>query len=312
MPRVSVVIPTYNRKEWLSETIRSVLAQTYKDYEILVVDHGSTDGTAEAVDKEFGGSVRYSALANCPLPACPRNAGIRAARGDYVAFLDSDDLWLPEKLERQVGGLDADPRLGWSYGNARWFGPGVVPGTIQTGAWQFRSGMVFRSLLMGNFIPSCTVVVRRKCLEEVGGFDMTPALRSAEDYELWLRLAARFPLHAVRKVVARYRVSESQISRDPADGFGPEQLALEMVKDKIGVAPETHRKALSALHLRYFRYAVFSRPAEASAHLDTAAALDPRSGRSRLYRAVWALGGVAGMRRWIDWERRIKRAAAGP
>jgi glycosyltransferase involved in cell wall biosynthesis len=307
MPKVSVVIPTYNRREWLTEAVDSVLRQSYADYEIIVADHGSTDGTAAAMKKIFGEKVRLLSLENCPLPACPRNHGIRAAKGEYVAFLDSDDLWLPDKLESQIPAMEANPEWGWSYGNAERFGPGVSPGTVETGAWQLYSGDVFRRLMLGNFIPSCTVVARRKCLEEAGGFDETAALRSAEDYELWLRLASRYRLHAVPRVVARYRVSEGQISKDPADGFEPERLALEKVRSKIGVDEEIYRRALAALHLRYFRYTVFSNSTKAARHLAEAVAQRASLPRLPVYRVLWTIGGAGIVRIWIGWERSLKR-----
>ena len=174
MPKVSIIIPTYNRKDLLLEALSSVFTQQYTDFEIIVVDHGSTDGTAAWVRETYGPRVRCLELPYCPLPACPRNAGIAAALGSYIAFLDSDDIWLPNKLALQVQALESAPQAGWSYGNARRFGDPSQENVLEIGRWQFHTGRVFNYLLEGNFIPTCTVMVRKSCLEEVGSFDMTP------------------------------------------------------------------------------------------------------------------------------------------
>src|SRR5258708_6037496 len=162
MPKVSVIIPTYNRKDTLGEAIDSALHQTYKDIEILVMDHGSTDGSFEWVTKTYGEAIRAIRLEYCPLPACPRNRGIEAAKGDYVAFLDSDDLWLPQKLELQMKVLESHSDIGWSYGKAERFGAGIQDGTPEVAWWQLRSGHILRDLLKNSFIPCCTVVLRKR------------------------------------------------------------------------------------------------------------------------------------------------------
>jgi glycosyltransferase involved in cell wall biosynthesis len=307
MPKVSVIIPTYNRKDTLPEAIDSVLQQTYQDFEIIVVDHGSTDGSAAMVTARYGKSIRVLETEFCPYPACPRNRGIQVAEGTYIAFLDSDDLWRPHKLAMQIDALESDHSLGWSYGKAERFGQGVPAGTPEIGRWQVHTGNVLRALLMLNFIPSCTVLVRKECLDSVGHFDTTPGLRSAEDYECWIRLAARYPVHAVKNIIARYRVSSDNTSKTLTSRYGPEKLALELAASKLNLSPGLLQQAMASLHLRLFRYTLSTDSAAALSHLNKSLALNPRRFRTLLYKSIVALAGARAAQNFIKSEQWLKR-----
>ena len=225
-PAVSVVMPVYQGREHLSAAIESVLAQTFERFELLVVDDGSTDGSA-AIARTYAGRdprVHYRRQENSGQGAA-RNAGIGVARGEAVAFLDQDDIWLPEKLARQLplldvatvvysdtyilrdGGRSREERLsehldGWP-----------VPATLQ-------------SLIVGNTIPVLTALVPRRLLLAHGGFTSDPALQGVDDYDLWLRLAAAgvtftyFP-----EPLAVYRVHKAAMSADQV-GMASARLAL--------------------------------------------------------------------------------------
>lgn len=187
MPQVSVIIPTYNRKEYLQLAIESVLGQTYDDYEIIVVDDGSSDGTGAAIEARYGERVRYLWQENQG-ESVARNRGIELAQGDYLALLDSDDLWLPTKLARQVYAMDSDPiavltfALSWTVD-----GEGQVvdmPSLHQAGE---EPDLSLESLYLKNPIyGASTVMMRRAAVVEVGAFDR--AIRYGEDWDLWLRL----------------------------------------------------------------------------------------------------------------------------
>jgi len=190
IPTVSVVIPTYNRAEFLAQAIDSVLSQTCQDFEVIVVDDGSTDDTAQVVSA-YGDRVRYVPIPHSGLPAVARNAGLQVARGEYIAFLDSDDQWLPDKLTGQLEALDPLHNVSLVCSNALvWDGETDVP--LRTGLPEGRghSGHVLARLLEANFIITSTVVVRRSYLNQVGPFCESRQLRVGEDYDLWLRLAA--------------------------------------------------------------------------------------------------------------------------
>lgn len=226
-PQVSVIIPTYNRASFIAEAIRSVQEQSYADVEIIVADDGSTDDTPHVVS-QFGSAVIYLVLPHRGQPAATRNAGLRAAEGEYVAFLDSDDLFLPGKLALQLAAFEQHPEVGLVYSNGYFFrdDPGVPTGRALDGM-PTPSGDALADLLRGNFLTSPVVLIRRACLEAVGPFDEDPALFVAEDYELWLRVAARFPFVYVPGDVAAIRRQEGSISADVAALRSCALLALE-------------------------------------------------------------------------------------
>jgi GT2 family glycosyltransferase len=225
-PRVSVIIPTYNRAPCIAEAIRSVQAQTHPDVEIIVADDGSTDNTPDIVS-QFGQGVTYLHLSHRGQPAATRNVGLRAAKGEYVAFLDSDDLFLPGKLALQLAAFGRHPEAGLAYSNGYFFrdDPQVPIGRALDGM-PTPTGDALPDLLRGNFLTSPVVLVRRACLEAAGLFDEDPALFIAEDYELWLRLSAHFPFVYVPGDVAAIRRHRQSISRDVAALRGCALLAL--------------------------------------------------------------------------------------
>lgn len=207
-PLVSVVIPTYNRAGMLRGALQSVRWQTVKGLEIIVVDDGSTDETTRVVD-DFKPSVTYLTQRNQGVAAA-RNAGIRAARGRHIAFLDSDDVWLPRKTEHQLDYMQAHPEVGLLYGRMWSY-------HVQTPAERRLDppavARTFHELLNGpNTVTSSTVIVRRECFETVGVFQ--PHLRASEDHELWLRIARRFPIAFLDEPLAEYRRHDNSINAD--------------------------------------------------------------------------------------------------
>lgn len=208
MPKVSVIIPTYNREKLIGRAIESVLAQTHPAYEIIVVDDGSTDGTKSAL-APFNGKIKYVHQANAGI-AGARNRGIQESGGEYIAFLDSDDYWAPEKLAEQVRVLDACPKVGIVFApmpivNEK----GETLGRKPAGA----TGKNLRELLeFWGDLPTSTVMTRRECFKKAGVFD--PALPPMEDFDMWLRIARYYDLYEIEgKVLAYYyRHSEQATS----------------------------------------------------------------------------------------------------
>lgn len=209
-PLVSVIIPTFNRREWVVRAVDSVLAQTFTDIEVIVVDDGSSDGTGDLVRQRFGSDqrVHYLRQANAER-AVARNTGICAARGKYVAFLDSDDQWLPHKLARQVPLLESHPDLAFVFSGFAWIDEAderikEVLSECRDGKTQ---GDIFEELLISNVVGSLTVVARRSALDEAGMFNTDRRLIPfAEDWELWLRLAYRRQVGYVAEPLALHRV----------------------------------------------------------------------------------------------------------
>ncbi|MBI5650359.1 MAG: glycosyltransferase [Chloroflexi bacterium] len=209
MTRISVIIPCYNHAHYLGEAIQSARAQTYREVEIIVVDDGSTDHTAQ-VAAAFGESVRYIYQANAGLAAA-RNAGIRASTGEYIALLDADDLWHPEFLQTLAAILDRDPALGAVYCGSRFINargevlPQVITRTVPANA-------LHDALTGGEFFPPCAVLTRKSVFQRVGFFDET--LSASEDWDMWLRVAAQFPFAGISNVLALYRMHGNNMSRD--------------------------------------------------------------------------------------------------
>lgn len=209
MSLVSVIIPAYNQGHFLAEAVNSVLAQTYPLFEVIVVDDGSTDNTAVVAQSFTDPRVRYVYKKNGGLSSA-RNEGLRHAQGDFISFLDSDDCFLPEKLEILLAALEEHPPVGLVAGQS-----------IPVDEHGRHVGKRFdtplpedpRRLLLGNPLHVGSVLVRRTWQDKAGFFD--ESLRSYEDWDMWLRLArAGCPLHYVPQPVALYRFHTAQMTRD--------------------------------------------------------------------------------------------------
>jgi len=267
---VSVIIPAYNQGDYLADAVASVIGQTYGDLEIIVVDDGSTDDTAEIARSIDDGRLRYIYQKNRGLSGA-RNSGIRNSRGEYLTFLDSDDLFLPAKLKLLVGALEGRPDAGIAAGQA-------VP-IDERGE---RIGRVFDTplpddpvdLLLANPLHVGSVMLRRSWQEKVGYFD--ESLRSYEDWDMWLRLAvAGCPSIWVSEPVSLYRFHQAQMTR-----IGNQMTAATFaVLDKFFSRTDLTR-----------RWTACKDPAYSRAHLRAAAqayrARDYRHARDHIGRAV--------------------------
>ncbi len=183
-PEVSVIIPTYNRRVMVREAINSVLAQTAAPFELIVVDDGSSDGTAEDLARLGAESgIRIERMANRG-PAAARNRGVAIARAPLIAFLDSDDLWAPTKLERQLAFMSENPGCAISQSDETWIRNGrrVNPGMRH----RKRAGNFFVESLRTCLVSPSAVLMRKRLFDSIGGFDED--MTAAEDYDLWLRI----------------------------------------------------------------------------------------------------------------------------
>lgn len=205
MPRVSVILPVYNSAAYVSKAINSVLSQTFTDFDLIVVDDGSTDNTGEVVARIADSRVQYLKKNNQG-PSLARNMGIRNSIGEFVAFIDSDDCWLPNKLELQVRALNLSPEAGLVHSSVLIVSPENKLLRYDR-AWL--EGRVLYKLLLNNAIATSSVMVRRKVLEDVGlfapdsGSRLIPkeehdlsrnTMRRGEDWELWMRISSEYPI----------------------------------------------------------------------------------------------------------------------
>lgn len=206
-PKVSVVIPTYNRADCISEAIDSAIAQTYKDYEIIVVDDGSQDNTRDVL-KQYGDKIKYVYQENKG-EAGARNRGIKEAIGEYVAFLDSDDIWLKDKLEKQVKVLsNSNVDTGLVYCAMQVMQNKTLTHKILPSFPAFN----FNDLLIGHKCFSMSVLVRKECFERIGLFD--ESIKLGCDYEMWLRLTLRYKVEFISEPLAIYRKGDGNMSNN--------------------------------------------------------------------------------------------------
>lgn len=209
-PLVSVVIPTYNASRWIGETLESVLAQDFTDFEIIVVDDGSTDDTAQVV-AGYGERVCCIHKPNGGAGSA-RNVGIRAARGEYVAFVDADDLWAKEKLRLQLN-LLSRTGVAWVYSDALAFDDENGVSLYRLGRLVRQcSGDILESLFLADFIPSPTPIIRRTVFEHVGFFDENKTYQTTADWDMWLKIAAHYPIGLVSVPLAYYRVHSTSMT----------------------------------------------------------------------------------------------------
>ena len=254
---MSVIIPTHNSRRFLEDAIHSVLEQTFQDWELILVDDGSTDDTGEMAAELADPRIRYVYQHNRGSPAA-RNTGLKLARGEYIAFLDADDLWLPDKLEKQVAYLDSLPStVGLVYSNYEMWNPesrarlGPFPGVHGR-----PRGRVLSHLLRPGsfFIHPCASLIRREVFDTVGLFD--ESLRTFEDWELWVRIAAAYEIEAQDAVLTLYGQHPNQQTKDV------EQMYLYGVEAKLKVlrshilGPEDRRSLRRYLARHHCSYGV--------------------------------------------------------
>lgn len=209
-PMVSVVIATYNTAKYLPEAVRSVLLQTYNNYEIIVVDDGSTDGTDEVMEQfQSEEKVHYYVLKHGG-QAKTKNAGIMASKGDFVAFLDADDFWTIDKIEKQLPCFNRNDNIGIVYTNLTVLDQDG--GNRTSSDRKYYNGKITEPLLMDNFVTGMTSMVRRECFDVCGLFDET--LPMGIDYDLWLRLSTKYDFYYLNESTYVYRLWEGQLSKD--------------------------------------------------------------------------------------------------
>lgn len=259
-PLLSVIMPSYNTAHFIGEAIDSVINQDYPHIELIVVDDGSTDGTVETV-RAYGERIQLITQQNQG-SAAARNAGLAVARGELIAFLDSDDVWLPGKVRTQVEYLRRNPQVQMVYG--RWnvwkpeadgsFAPPTTlesekstsaepPGIVAEG-----SGWLYNRLLFASLLHTITVLARRSLIEAVGPFDT--ALKRGQDYDYWIRASRITEIHQIDRILAQYRLhGEGCIRKWPHENY--ERIVVEKALAQWGLeGPEGERTEANVIRHR--------------------------------------------------------------
>ena len=205
---ISVIIPTFNRKETLKRAIQSVVMQSYTPYEIIIIDDGSDDGTKEWLKDNFP-NVKYIYQMNSGVSSA-RNKGIKFARGDWIALLDSDDEWLPSKLKDQANEIELNPAAKFLHTNEIWIRNGVRVNQMKK--HKKYGGYIFEKCLDMCRISPSSVLIKKDIFDEIGMFDET--LKVCEDYDLWLRFASKYPVHFLdQPLIKKYGGHSDQLSK---------------------------------------------------------------------------------------------------
>ncbi|MEB3885634.1 glycosyltransferase [Lyngbya sp. CCY1209] len=247
MVSISVVIPTYNSEKSIQSTIQSVLNQTNTDWELIVIDDGSQDKTVEIISQINDPRIQILPYPNAGV-STSRNRGWEQAKGEFIAFLDHDDLWTSEKLESQLRALQEHPDAALAYS---WTDHCDDSGNlIARGRHLSWTGNVYSKLLVDNFLDTASnPLIRKVALDEVGGFD--PSINSSGEWDLWLRLAVRYPFVAVPESQVFHRISSSAMS---AQIESHKRECLEVTERAFARSPASLQHLKKASQANIYKY----------------------------------------------------------
>ena len=207
-------MPTYNHGRFIGDAINSVLNQTYKNFELITIDNYSKDDTEKIATSYKDDRIKYLKFRNNGIIAASRNYVIRHSRGESIAFLHSDDIWLPEKLEKQIRVFQISNETAMLYTRFKTIEGDVISNRIFPENGKYKSGNIFKSLYLRSFIACSSVVVKRNVLDQVGLFDTDPNLIAIEDTDLWLRIALKYIIKCTDDLpLLIYRIQSQRISQ---------------------------------------------------------------------------------------------------
>lgn len=293
-PAVSIVLATFNRLELLRSSVDSVLSQTFQDWELIIADDGSDETTKRFLESlERPRRVRVLWLNHSGRASVVRNAALREARGEYIAFQDSDDLWLPRKLEIQLASLRRNPERRWSHTKYRLIDVSGAPTewARRTGGWPTPGGWILDQLIRGETVIALpSVVACRRLLQEAGGFD--ERLNDTEDYELWLRLARRSEIDAVDELLTLVRRHGEHFSAKPIEAL---QAARYVIDQQLRSGDVEHLRSVLLRQRARVVVGLARSRAAAGRHRDAWAALLPGARYFWRYPQFWpgALAAIA-------------------
>lgn len=245
--KVSVIVTTYKRAHLVTETIGTILSQTFKDFELIIVDNYSKDNTDDVIKSYADERVRYFKHRNNGIIAVNRNYGISKSQGEYIAFCDDDDLWFPEKLQKQVQELEKDSQIGLVCNNEIAFDYRGDHGVLIKTRLKDRD-LSFESLVETNYVSSSTVMVRKAVLDDVGMLDESPQFVAGEDYELWLRIARRYKVKYIDLPLGKYRTHPGAHRKGPIAALELDKQIYKKLLDTGVLSPELYQRRINKLN----------------------------------------------------------------
>lgn len=263
MPEVSIIVAAYNGERFIKEALESLLAQTFDNFEIVVVDDGSTDSTAEIVKSFEDERVKYFHKENSGNQAIPRNFGIKKTEGKYIAFCDQDDLWYPTKLEKQMERNQKDAGIFITSAdiineNGKKIGERLVP------KGYLSPEESFEMLLNENFITACSAIILKKVIEEVGF--LNEKLSGNDDYDLEIRVAKQYGILGISEPLCAWRRSKGSFSHDMSRVFKENQKIFSLLKadneEQSEIIKEGKNKNLLGLFLAYVKEGQYDKAKE--------------------------------------------------
>ena len=312
-PKVSINLCCYNSEKYLEETLQSIFTQTFTDWELVIVNDGSTDSTEEIIKRysRNGRRIVYRYQPNAGLGNA-RNKATQLSSGEYLAFIDHDDLWMPEKLEAQIKLFEQNPTLGLVYCD------GYTIDSLGNLIIQYSSkhplarGNIFNQLVRNSFIPPASAVIKRSVFNEVGPF---PAFQTAEEYDLFLKITYQYPADFVAAPLFKYRSHEDNFSRRGTRGcLHRETIAIRKYwKDQIPASDIARARTMKKLlALGFASYGTWlleeGRTDEARQNLVNSLKLYPFQFRYLHYALTWFPRSLANQ--VLAWLRRVKTCFA--
>lgn len=254
-PLVSIITGTYQIAHLVGDAIRSVLEQTYTQWEMFIIDDGSSDNISEVVGRYSDPRIRFQQILHSGLPSVTRNRALREVQGNYITFLDGDDLWLPNKLKLQVEYLHHHPQVGMVHG--MFIVRDVATGKELLPRLLTDTGMIFDKLLENwRGIGISTVMVQRSVLDQVGWFDEDSALKAVEDLDLWVRITHQFMVGFINQPIAVYRTHGRNTSNWSSSVFGRRRIASKCYSTGW-LSAASYRKILRRSRLDEIKFRIF-------------------------------------------------------
>ncbi|HBC47709.1 MAG TPA: hypothetical protein DEO84_02180 [candidate division Zixibacteria bacterium] len=251
-PLISVIIPTYNSAVYIEEALKSIFEQTYQDFEIIIVDDGSTDNTRQILRK-YGERIQYIFQANGG-PSSARNNGIRKARGKYIAFLDADDRWLPTKLQKQLSIFERNNTIGMVTTGACSFDEKGVFGYSTNKRATLMQGNIARNIFLHSNIGTPTVLVKKEVFDKIGLFEEN--IRQSEDDNMWIRIAANYDVELIDEALIQVRNHPSRMTLNRTELLESVQASIDLLKTKYGEKVRRSIESAVPIKLAHLQFAV--------------------------------------------------------